>query len=52
MLQGCEPKLFTQVVKQLEKEKTIERFGDLNYSSTNVHRIKKYQIRLRGNDET
>ncbi len=52
MLQGCEPKLFTEVVKQMEKEHKIERFGELNYSSTNIHKVKEYHIKLRGNDGT
>lgn len=42
---GCEPKLFTEVVKKLESEKKIERLGDKNYSSTNIHRVKEYQIK-------
>lgn len=41
---GCEPILFTNVVKSLEKANKIQRSGDLNYSSTNIHRIKKYLI--------
>ena len=45
MNRGCEPKLFTEVVKELESEKKIERFGDKNYSSTNIHRVKEYQIK-------
>ncbi len=46
MSQGCEPKLFTEVVKELEKQKVIFREGDLNYSSTNIHVAKKYFIKL------
>lgn len=48
MNRGCEPKLFTEVVKELESEKKIERVGDKNYSSTNIHRLKgrkEYQIK-------
>ena len=45
MREGCEPKLFTEIVKQLEKDKKITRQGDLNYSSTKVHKVKEYQIR-------
>ena len=50
MLKGCEPKLFTEVVKKLEKNNKIERLGDKNYSSTNIHRVKKYKIGIK--DET
>lgn len=48
MNRGCEPKLFTEVVKELEREKKIERLGDKRYSSTNIHRLKgknEYQIK-------
>lgn len=45
MVKGCEPKLFTEVVKELEKTKEIERIGDKNYSSTNIHKAKKYFIK-------
>lgn len=43
---GCEPKLFTEVVKQLEAQKRIQRTGNLNYSSSNVHTIKRYEINV------
>jgi three-Cys-motif partner protein len=42
--QGCEPKLFTEVIKDLERSKQITRSGSLNYSSTSIHKIKKYNI--------
>lgn len=45
MLKGCEPKLFTEVVIQLEKDKQITREGDLNYTSSNIHRAKEYKIK-------
>jgi three-Cys-motif partner protein len=41
---GCQPELFTSVVKKLEKEKKIERTGYLNYISTNIHNVKQYKI--------
>lgn len=41
---GCLPKLFTDVVKKLESEQKIKREGDLNYSSTDIHKIKPYRI--------
>ncbi|MDR2026768.1 MAG: three-Cys-motif partner protein TcmP [Prevotellaceae bacterium] len=43
---GCLPELFTLVVKQLEAEKRITRVGNLNYSSTNIHRVEQYKINL------
>lgn len=45
--QGCEPILFTNVVKKLEKGKKISRTGNLTYSSMNIHKIKKpYHITI------
>jgi three-Cys-motif partner protein len=41
---GSLPELFTAVVKELEEEKKIIRNGDVNYSSTNIHKVKKYNI--------
>lgn len=46
MKKGCEPILFTGVVKDLERQGKIQRTGLLNYSSTNVHKVKKYYINL------
>lgn len=43
---GCEPILFTEVVKDLEKKEKINRSGILNYSSTNIHKVKQYYINL------
>jgi three-Cys-motif partner protein len=45
---GCLPELFTIVIKELEKEKRIARTGDINYSSTVIHRVRKYNISLLG----
>lgn len=45
MNRGCEPKLFIDVVKKLEKNNQIEIVGDKNYSSTNIHRAKKYRFK-------
>lgn len=47
MHNGCEPKIFTEVAKELEKNKYIERVGDVNYSSTNIHKAKKYSIEVK-----
>jgi three-Cys-motif partner protein len=41
---GCLPELFTSVIKKLESEKKIIRTGDMNYSSTNIHNAKQYNI--------
>lgn len=41
MLNGCEPKLFTEVVQQLEKKDLIERVGNVKNQSSNIHRIKE-----------
>ena len=46
MKKGCEPGLFTEVVKDLEKKKTITRSGELNFQSTNIHRIPQSFITL------
>jgi len=40
----CQPIIFTEVVKELEKKELIKRTGDLNYQSVNVHDCKKYKI--------
>ncbi len=45
--QGCEPSLFVQVVKELEKDRKIERIGQVNNSTTNIHRIKSYDIKVK-----
>lgn len=44
--QGCEPILFTNVVKELEKNGQIKRSGELNYGSASIHKLKKYNIAL------
>lgn len=44
MRKGCEPILFTEVVKKLEKESRIKRQGNLNYSSTNIHTLQKDKV--------
>ncbi|MFA6713928.1 MAG: three-Cys-motif partner protein TcmP [Victivallales bacterium] len=45
MNEGCEPTLFTEIVKKLEKENKIIREGNLNYNSTRIHRVEEYQIK-------
>jgi len=51
MYNGCEPKLFTEVVQKLEKEKMIKRYGDVNNQSSNIHKAKTYHLK-RLNDGT
>lgn len=49
---GCEPKLFTEVVQKLCKRKVIEIIGKFNKQSTNIHKIKElYQINRINNDK-
>ncbi len=43
---GCLPRLFTEVIKELEDKNTIKRFGDLNFASTSIHKIKEYEIKI------
>lgn len=44
--QGCEPNVFTDVVKRLEKRGRVNRTGNLNYGSANIHKIKTYYIHV------
>ncbi len=41
MHKGCEPKLFTEVIQKLEKDKLIERYGNVNNQSSNIHKLQK-----------
>ena len=50
MHNGCEPKLFTELVQELEKEKLIKRFGKVNNQSSSIHRAKVYHIKRLNND--
>lgn len=43
---GCEPKLFTQTVQELEQKKRIQRTGLVNNSSSNIHKVKPYDIKV------
>lgn len=45
MHNGCEPKLFTEIAQELEKDKLIERFGEVNNQSSSIHRVKVYHIK-------
>ncbi|MBA3010959.1 MAG: three-Cys-motif partner protein TcmP [Desulfobacula sp.] len=44
--QGCMPVLFTEVVKKLEKNKKIGRYGYLNFRSTNIHKAPEYGLTI------
>jgi len=46
MSELCQPVLFTQVIKELEKEGKIQRVGDLNYTSVGIHEAKRYSIKI------
>ena len=50
MRKGCVPKLFTDIVKELEKNKRIERYGNVNNTSSNIHRANIYNIKILDND--
>lgn len=45
MVKGCEPKIFTEVIQKLEKDKKIERLGEINNQSANIHKVKAYHIK-------
>lgn len=46
LINGCEPKLFTEVVQNLINIKAIEIIGKFNKQSTSIHKIKEfYQIK-------
>jgi len=47
MKRGCEPKVFTETIKRLEKCGRVVRIGNLNYSSSNIHNLKNKQYRIR-----
>lgn len=38
--QRCQPHVFTDAVKELEKANTIRRIGTKSYSSVSIHKIK------------
>jgi len=43
---GCLPKVFTEVVKDIEKRGLILRSGKVNNSSTRIHRVDSYSIEV------
>ncbi len=46
MRKRCRPKVFVEVVRQLEKEKKIERIGEtVNNRAERIHEIPEYKIR-------
>lgn len=44
--QGCEPKIFVEVISQLKKNNNISIEGKFNRQSTNIHRVEEYKIVL------
>jgi len=53
MINGCEPKLFTDVVIELERNKLIKRTGRVNNQSASIHKAPQYFIkRLENGKET
>ena len=50
LLNGCEPKLFTNVVIDLKKRNLIEIVGKFNKQTNNIHRIKEpYFLKILNN---
>ncbi len=52
----CLPKIFTEAVKELEKEGRISRKGTKSYKSTDIHKIKVdgkdyYSINIKGHED-
>ena len=43
---GCEPKLFVDVASSLVEQKKVAIQGKFNKQSSNIHRVKKYQIEV------
>jgi hypothetical protein len=43
---GCLPGLFTDIINELEAQKKIERIGNVNNTSTIIHKAKQYQIKV------
>ena len=43
---GCLPKVFTEVVKEIEQQGLILRTGKVNNSSTRIHRVNSYSIKV------
>ena len=41
MRRGGRPELFSQVVKELEKQNLVKREGNLNFQNTNIHKIRE-----------
>lgn len=43
---GCEPKLFVEVISRLKNAGRISVSGEFNHQSTNIHKVKEYTIVL------
>lgn len=42
----CLPKVFTETVIELERQKQIKRTGNVNNGSSNIHKVNKYLIKV------
>lgn len=43
---GCKPIIFTEVVKEIEKQGLITRHGNVNNCSSTIHNVKHYTIEV------
>lgn len=46
LTQGCEPKLFVEVISKLKKDHKISIEGKFNCQSSNIHRVDRYNIMI------
>ncbi|WP_165022757.1 three-Cys-motif partner protein TcmP [Dysgonomonas sp. ZJ279] len=47
---GCEPKIFPDVINELLKKKKIEIIGKKNRTSTSIHNVDVYNIKISENE--
>lgn len=47
---GCEPKIFIDVINELLKKKKIEIIGKRNRTSTSIHNVEVYNIKVLENE--
>ena len=46
LFNGCQPKIFGDVVSELKKTGKIKIVGNFNRQATNIHKVKEYQIEV------
>ncbi|MEW6713328.1 MAG: hypothetical protein AB1403_26140, partial [Candidatus Riflebacteria bacterium] len=51
MRKRCRPKVFVELIKELEKQGLIQRFGQVNNRSEKIHDIPEYKIEVLGYTE-